>query len=123
MIQLIQPFPTPLDRHHAWREGDMVTEVDGRPIEDMLDLYYYMPRADRMTLTIRSADGAVNSVSLEPYALDKVMSCFAAMEFKTCACDCVFCFIDQNPPGHALEHLREGRGLPASASCTATTSR
>ncbi|MCB1150457.1 DUF512 domain-containing protein [bacterium] len=97
MIQLIQPFPTPLDRLHQWREGDVVASVDGRPIEDMLDLYYYMPKGTKMDLGIRRADGTETSVALEPYALDQVMSCFAAMEFKTCACDCVFCFIDQNP--------------------------
>ncbi len=99
MIQLIQPFPTPLNRLHEWREGDAVTAVDGQPVEDMLDLYYYMPRGTTMDLTITRADGATTSVALEPYALDQVMSCFAAMEFKTCACDCVFCFIDQNPEG------------------------
>ncbi len=99
MIQLIQPFPTPLNRLHEWREGDTVTAVDGRPVEDMLDLYYYMPRGTTMDLTIRRADDQECSLKLEPYALDQVMSCFAAMEFKTCACDCVFCFIDQNPEG------------------------
>lgn len=97
MIQLIQPFPTPLDRLHEWRQGDTVVSVDGRPIEDMLDLYYYMPKGTKMALGIRRADGAAAEVVMEPYALDQVMSCFAAMEFKTCACDCVFCFIDQNP--------------------------
>ena len=99
MIRLIQPFPSPLDRLHDWREGDAVAAVDGRPIEDMLDLYYYMPRGDKMTLTIRREDGAETEVALAPHALDQVTSCFAAMEFKTCACDCVFCFIDQNPDG------------------------
>ena len=89
MIQLIQPFPTPLNRLHEWREGDTVTAVDGRPVEDMLDLYYYMPRGTTMDLTIRRADDQECSLKLEPYALDQVMSCFAAMEFKTCACDCV----------------------------------
>jgi len=97
MIQLIQPFPTPLNRLHEWRQGDTVVSVDGRPVEDMLDLYYYMPKGAKMRLGIRRADGAESEIALEPYALDQVMSCFAAMEFKTCACDCVFCFIDQNP--------------------------
>ncbi|MBU0743357.1 DUF512 domain-containing protein [bacterium] len=99
MIRLIQPFPSPLSKLHDWREGDAVTAVDGRPVEDMLDLYYYMPRGDEMVLTIRRADGDETRVSLAPHALDQVTSCFAAMEFKTCACDCVFCFIDQNPAG------------------------
>jgi len=99
MIELIQPFPSPLDRQHAWREGDAVAAVDDQPVEDMLDLYYYMPRGDRMILTIRRADGEELQIRLAPHALDQVTSCFAAMEFKTCSCDCVFCFIDQNPAG------------------------
>jgi len=99
LIQLIQPFPTPLNRLHDWREGDTVVAVDDQPVEDMLDLYYYMPRGTTMDLKIRRADESECSLKLEPYALDQVMSCFAAMEFKTCACDCVFCFIDQNPEG------------------------
>ncbi len=99
MIQLIQPFPTPLNRLHDWREGDTVVAVDDQPVEDMLDLYYYMPRGTTMNLSIRRADGEESVLRMEPYALDQVMSCFAAMEFKTCACDCVFCFIDQNPGG------------------------
>jgi len=97
MIQLIQPFPTPLNRLHDWREGDCVVAVDDQPIEDMLDLYHYMPTGTTMTLKITRMDLTTTEIVLEPYALDQVMSCFAAMEFKTCACDCVFCFVDQNP--------------------------
>jgi putative radical SAM enzyme (TIGR03279 family) len=99
MIQLIQPFPSPLDKLHSWQIGDFVSAVDGHPIEDMLDLYYYMPSGDEMVLTIQRLDGSTTEVSLAPQALDQVTSCFAAMEFKTCACECVFCFIDQNPQG------------------------
>jgi len=99
MIELVQPFPSPLDRRHAWRPGDAVVAVDDRPLTDMLDLYFYMPRGDVMTLTIQRRDGSRVDVDLEPWALDQVTSCFAAMEFKTCGCRCVFCFIDQNPRG------------------------
>ncbi len=99
MIQLIQPFPSPLDTLHDWRAGDAVTAVDGRPVEDMLDLYYYTPEQDEMVLTIRRETGEETTVALAPSALDQVTSCFSALEFKTCACDCVFCFIDQNPEG------------------------
>jgi len=99
LIELVQPFPSPLDRRHAWQPGDAVVAVDDQPVEDMLDLYYYMPRGDVMTLTIARRDGSRVRVDLEPWALDQVTSCFAAMEFKTCACNCVFCFVDQNPAG------------------------
>jgi NifB/MoaA-like Fe-S oxidoreductase len=99
MIPLIRPFPAPLDRLHDWREGDRVTHLDGRAVEDILDLYYYTPEARRLTLTVERADGTAADVRIDPADIDGVTACFAPMEFKTCACDCVFCFIDQNPAG------------------------
>ena len=99
MIPLIRSFPPPLDQLHRWRAGDQVTHLDGRPLEDILDLYYYTPEGDRTTLAIRSGDGASVTVELDPGDIDQVTACFAPMEFKTCACDCVFCFVDQNPAG------------------------
>jgi len=99
MIPLTRSFPPPLDQLHQWRPGDQVTHLDGRPIEDILDLYYYTPEGVRTTLDIRSADGETATVELDPGDIDQVTACFAPMEFKTCACDCVFCFVDQNPEG------------------------
>lgn len=99
MIPLTRPFPPPLDRLHAWRPGDAVVTIDGRPLEDILDLYYYAPEADTTALGIRRSDGADVTVRLDPGDIHAVTECFAPMEFKTCACDCVFCFIDQNPKG------------------------
>lgn len=99
MIALVRPFPAPLDRLHAWRPGDHVTHLDGRPVEDILDLYYYTPEDRRLALTIRREGGAEAQVRLDPADIDAVTACFAPLEFKTCACDCVFCFIDQNPAG------------------------
>jgi len=99
MIPLVRPFPPPLDRLHAWRPGDQVVSLDGRPVADILDLYYYTPEDSRLTLELRREDGAVVSVELDPGDIDQVTGCFAPLEFKTCACDCVFCFVDQNPRG------------------------
>lgn len=99
MIPLIRPFPAPLDRLHDWRAGDAVVLLDGRPLEDILDLYYYAPDESTTRLGIRRADGTEVTVRLDPGDLGAVTECFAPMEFKTCACDCVFCFIDQNPKG------------------------
>ncbi|MBK8166196.1 MAG: DUF512 domain-containing protein [bacterium] len=99
MIPLTRPFPAPLDRLHAWQAGDAVVQLDGRPLEDILDLYYYAPEESTTALGIRRADGSEVTVRLDPGDIHAVTECFAPMEFKTCACDCVFCFIDQNPKG------------------------
>ena len=101
MIQLIKPFPPPLSALHSWEPGDQVTHLDGKPLEDILDLYYYTPEGRRTELRLRRRDGAEVVVRLDPADIGSVTECFAPMEFKTCGCDCVFCFIDQNPGGTA----------------------
>jgi len=99
MINLIRPFPAPLDTLFEWQDGDHITHLDGRPLEDILDLYYYTPETSRTTLNIQRRTGELLRVEMDPGDIDAVTGCFAPMEFKTCACDCVFCFIDQNPDG------------------------
>jgi NifB/MoaA-like Fe-S oxidoreductase len=99
MIVLIRPFPSPLDALYEWQPGDHVTHLDGRPLEDIIDLYYYTPEEEKTVLHIRRKDGDVVRLEMDPQDIGTVTECFAPMEFKTCACDCVFCFIDQNPAG------------------------
>ena len=99
MITLIRAFPKPLDALYPWQPGDHITHLDGRPLEDILDLYYYSPEDKVTTLNIRRRTGETVRVEMDPADIDAVTDCFAPMEFKTCAADCVFCFIDQNPAG------------------------
>jgi len=97
MIELIKAFPGSLTRRYRWQAGDGITHLDGLAVEDILDLYHYVPESETMTLTIARADGKTLEVELPPDSLDSVTASFAPMEFKTCACKCVFCFVDQNP--------------------------
>ncbi len=99
MIPLVRPLPPPLDRRHAWQEGDAVVALDGHPLEDVLDLYHYVPATNRLLLTIRRATGEERTVAFPPAELEALTGTFAPLEFRTCACRCVFCFVDQNPPG------------------------
>lgn len=99
MINITTPLGAPHDRHYQWREGDQLSHVDGRPVEDVLDLYYYQPDGDVMSVSVQRADGAIVDLELPPEAINTLTATFAPMEFKRCACNCVFCFIDQNPAG------------------------
>jgi len=99
MISLIRAFPKPLDTLHEWKVGDHITHLDGRPLEDILDLYYYSPEDKVTTLNIKRLTGETVRLEMDPGDIDSVTDCFAPMEFKTCAAQCVFCFIDQNPSG------------------------
>ena len=100
MIEITTPLSPPHDRHYQWREGDQLSHMDGRPVADVLDLYYYQPESDVMEVVIQRADGSDNvKLELPPDAINALTDTFAPLEFKRCACNCVFCFIDQNPEG------------------------
>ena len=80
--------------------GDILLTVNGREIEDVLDYRFYMPDAKlRMTLsragkpyTVRLRKEPDEEIGLEfdTYLMDRQHSCRN---------QCVFCFIDQLPPG------------------------
>lgn len=99
MIELTGPLP-PAYRHlYRWRPGDRLARLDGRPVADLLDLYFYQADGGAMHLQVRRADGEILDFELPPDALEALTAALAPLEFKRCACKCVFCFIDQNPPG------------------------
>ena len=95
-----------VDRHSpaeraGVRPGETLTPVDDHPIVDVLDykFYTYDPR---LVLTLRDADGKTRTVrvkkregedmglNFETYLMDRA---------RSCANNCIFCFVDQMPPG------------------------
>lgn len=83
------------------RVGETLTHVDGHPIVDVLDYKFYAYDA-KLELTLRSADGAARTVrvkkregedlglNFQTYLMDKA---------RSCANNCIFCFVDQLPKG------------------------
>ena len=81
-------------------EGDMIVSVNAHEIEDVLDYRFYTTERTLIIELLRS--GQKLSVSLEKDEYEDL-----GLEFETylmdgkrrCANGCIFCFIDQNPPG------------------------
>jgi hypothetical protein len=79
------------------RRGDALTSVNGRPVRDLLDFRFHsvdgplacgFERAGRpFRITIPDGDAEAFGLKFEP------------MRFRPCGNKCVFCFVDQNPPG------------------------
>lgn len=80
--------------------GDTLVAINGRPIEDVLDYRFYIPDT-RLKLTIFSG-GKRRIVRLKKAEFEEI-----GLEFSTylmdkqhaCRNKCIFCFIDQLPPG------------------------
>ena len=83
------------------RAGETLLAVDDKPINDVLDYGFYTTAA-RLRLTLRGADGAERAVSVvkeEYQELGLESASFLMDRQHSCSNKCIFCFIDQLPPG------------------------
>ncbi len=83
------------------KAGDRLVSINGKPIKDVLDYKFYGYDA-RLALQFLTAEGKTKLMRVK-----KAEGQDLGLEFETylmdaprsCANRCVFCFIDQNPPG------------------------
>ena len=80
--------------------GDVLLTINGREIEDIFD-YEYLVDSEALTMVVRKADGEEWELDIESGGEDLGLSFENGLmsEYKTCRNKCIFCFIDQMPPG------------------------
>ncbi len=81
--------------------GETLTHINGHPIVDVLDykFYSYDPRLE---LTLKAPDGTVRSLRVrkgEGEDLGLEFETYLMDRARSCANRCIFCFVDQMPPG------------------------
>ncbi len=80
--------------------GDVLLEVNGKPIQDVFD-YHFLINDVLLTLLIRKPDGEEWELEIEKdYYEDPgiVFENGLMDDYKSCYNKCIFCFIDQMPP-------------------------
>ena len=88
-------------RRAGVRQGETLTHINGRPIVDVLDYKYYSydarleltltePGGQVRTVRVRKEEGEDLGLNFETYLMDRA---------RSCANNCIFCFVDQMPPG------------------------
>ena len=83
------------------QSGETLTHVNGNPIVDVLDykFYSYDPKVE---LTLKNSDGSQRTVSVrkrEGEDLGLEFETYLMDRARSCANNCIFCFVDQMPPG------------------------
>ncbi len=81
--------------------GDRLFEINGHPIGDIFDYQYYMEDS-YVELLIRKQNGEEWILEVEKDEDEDLGAVFEnglMDEYRTCRNKCVFCFIDQMPPG------------------------
>lgn len=80
--------------------GDVLLTIDGNEIEDIFD-YDYLIDSDYFTMTVQKADGEEWELEIESGGEDMGLTFENSLmsEYRSCRNKCIFCFIDQMPPG------------------------
>ena len=81
--------------------GDLLLQIDGMEIEDILDYQFYA-EDEELTLLIRKPDGEEWELEIEKEYGEDIGLVFEnglMDEYRSCSNKCIFCFIDQMPPG------------------------
>ena len=81
--------------------GDVLLAVNDQPIEDVFDYHYYT-NEEYLTVLIRKPDGEEWELEIEKEFEEDLGIEFESSlmdEYRSCRNKCIFCFIDQMPPG------------------------
>lgn len=81
--------------------GDRLLAIDGQEIEDIFDYQFY-EESEELLLFIEKADGEQWELEIEKDADESLGISFGEGlmdEYRSCRNRCIFCFIDQMPPG------------------------
>jgi putative radical SAM enzyme (TIGR03279 family) len=95
MMKIIAVAPDSQAERLGIKSGDMIDSVNGHRVNDHIDLMFYADDDDiHMVLRRENSEYSVRLEPAEDYGFD-----IEPMDFRLCGNNCVFCFIDQNPPG------------------------
>ena len=83
------------------RPGEKLSAINGHPVVDVLDYRFFgydrnpeleleEPGGERRVVRVRKPEGEDLGLNFDTYLMDKA---------RSCANNCIFCFVDQMPPG------------------------
>lgn len=80
--------------------GDRVLAINGREIEDIFD-YQYQVNSKQLVMLVEKADGDQWELEIENDYQDLGITFENGLmsDYRSCTNKCIFCFIDQMPPG------------------------
>ena len=81
--------------------GDIVLKIDDQWLEDVFD-YHFLIQDEELTLLVQKASGEEWELEIEKDAEEDLGIVFEnglMDDYRRCSNNCIFCFIDQMPPG------------------------
>lgn len=82
--------------------GDTITEINGKKVEDIFDYHFLIDDMDENVVKVAKEDGDVRALRFTGISSERLGLKFEnglMDDYKNCHNKCIFCFIDQMPPG------------------------
>ena len=80
------------------RSGCLVVSVNGKPVRDEID-FRYRTVGEQVEIVIAEPGGEKQVFCFKAGEADQLGLSFDDREIKTCVCNCIFCFVHQQPKG------------------------
>ena len=100
MLKIKEVEKNSIGKELGLEKGDIVLAFDGHSAVDVLDYLYYDEK-EVFTLTVRQTNGDESTCEIEKDEEESLGLTFESdnLDIRTCHNHCMFCFIDQMPPG------------------------
>ena len=95
-MKIIKVKPDSLAEKIGIQSGDRLLKINGKRVIDELDYKFRM--TEKNLVLDLEIDGQLDQIEVEKEYDDDLGVEFEEMKIRSCANDCVFCFVDQNPP-------------------------
>ena len=96
MLKITEVNPGSIGADLGLVPGDIILSINQQPVRDILDYYFHLA-GEELSVRIKTAEG-----ELWDFEIEKEYEEDLGLEFqiraRQCVNECVFCFIDQQPP-------------------------
>ena len=98
--RISQVAPGSIREEMELEPGDLLLEINGRPVEDIFDYEYYVD-SPSLTMLVQKADGEEWELEIENDYEDLGLTFENGLmsDYRSCSNKWIFCFIGQMPPG------------------------
>ena len=98
MLEIVNVLPESTAARLGLKPGDAVVSINGEEIHDVIDFRFFAAD-EQLSLAVQKKNGSIIKLRVSTGPDDNLGLEFTPLRIKRCKNKCIFCFVDQMPPG------------------------